>query len=105
MTPRRREWDGHILRTCFYNHDMEEIQKIQLSDRLDDDVAAWYCEKSGVFSVRSAYRIALQQEQEAMDQPGSSTMPDGTRTLFKGFLLGSYHMKDLAHDAIGNIVS
>jgi hypothetical protein len=72
------------LRTCFYNHDIEEIKKIRLSDRLDDDVVAWHYEKSGVFLVRSAYRITLQQEQGAMDQPGSNAMPKGTRTTFKG---------------------
>jgi hypothetical protein len=72
MTSGRREWDEQILQTCFYNHDIDEIKKIRLSDRLEDDVVAWHFEKSGVFSVRSAYRISLQQEQESMDEPGSS---------------------------------
>jgi hypothetical protein len=63
---------------------VEEIRKIWLSDRLKDDVVAWFYEKSGVFSVRSAYRIAVQHEQESTDQPGSSARPDGTRSLFKG---------------------
>jgi hypothetical protein len=38
MTPGRREWDEQILRTCFYNHDIDEIKKIRLSDRLKDYV-------------------------------------------------------------------
>jgi hypothetical protein len=67
------------LRTCFYNHDIEEIKKIRLSDRLDDDVVAWHYEKSGVFLVRSAYRITLQQEQGAMDRRMPKSQSTETR--------------------------
>jgi hypothetical protein len=51
MTPRKCEWDEQILRTCFYSHDIKEIQKIKLWDRLVDDVVAWFYEKSKVFLV------------------------------------------------------
>jgi hypothetical protein len=34
-----------------------------------------------MLSVRSAYRIAVQHDQEFTDQSGSSAMSDGTRPL------------------------
>jgi hypothetical protein len=47
-----------LLPTC------EEIRKIRLSD-------------TGMFTVRSAYKIALQHEQEEQRQVGSSIRADG----------------------------
>jgi hypothetical protein len=38
--------------------------------------------RTGIFSVRSAYKLALQQEQEGVRQEGSSTNPEGGRPLY-----------------------
>jgi hypothetical protein len=52
-----------VLKTCLYNHDIEEICKIRLSNMIRDDTIVWHYEKSGIFSVRNAYRLALQEDQ------------------------------------------
>jgi hypothetical protein len=71
------EWDTQVLETCFYNHDIEEICKIRLSERMHEDVIAWHYEKSGILSVKSAYRLALEQDQQLVEHPGSSDMASG----------------------------
>lgn len=50
-----------LLQRHFLPADVEHIVKIQVSSRLGEDVIAWQPEKSGVFSVRSAYRLALDE--------------------------------------------
>jgi hypothetical protein len=40
MIAGRREWGTQVLRTCFYNHDIKDICKIRLSDRMHEDVIA-----------------------------------------------------------------
>jgi hypothetical protein len=84
MFPGRREWDTELLRTCFYSHDIEEIIKITLSDRMQEDVLAWQYEKSGLFSVKSAYKLAIQKEFEGKWYTGSSNNAEGMRPLYKG---------------------
>jgi hypothetical protein len=66
----QREWDIQLLKTCFCNHDFEEINKIRLSEKMEEDVITWYYEKSGIFSVKSVYRLALQWEQEEKWETG-----------------------------------
>jgi hypothetical protein len=82
MHPGRREWDAQMLNSCLYPHDVEEVRKIRLSDRGTEDVIAWHYEKTGLFTVKSVYTLALQIDQEKKRQGGSSTMPDGRRSLY-----------------------
>jgi hypothetical protein len=56
----RRAWCGSI--SCLF--DIEVILKIKPSRRHDEDILAWQLEKSGVFSVRSAYKLAFNQDPE-----------------------------------------
>ena len=44
--------------TIFVPADVEEILKIKLSYRTED-IIAWHFERSGIFSVKSAYKLAL----------------------------------------------
>jgi hypothetical protein len=83
MKPGQREWDVQRLQTCMYPHDIEEILKIRLSNTNTEDILAWHYEKTRLFSVRSAYRLALQIDQEEKRRTGSNTMPDGTRPIYK----------------------
>jgi hypothetical protein len=71
------EWDMQKLRSCLHPHDIEEICKIHLSERYIEDMIAWHYEKSGIFTVRSVYKLALHIEQEERRQTGSSSMVDG----------------------------
>jgi hypothetical protein len=44
MRPGRREWDEQMVRACLYPVDAEEVLKIWLSDRFQEDHIAWYYE-------------------------------------------------------------
>jgi hypothetical protein len=82
MHPGRREWDAQMLNSCLYPHDVEEVRKIRLSDCVAEDVIVWHYEKTRLFIVKSAYKLVLQIDQEKKRQGGSSTMPDGRRSLY-----------------------
>lgn len=53
-----RDWDFDKLHSLFNSADVEAISKIKLPQRRSEDFIAWHMEKSGVFSVRSAYSLA-----------------------------------------------
>ena len=54
-----RGWDLNKLPQIFNLADAEEIAKIKIPTRAMDDFLAWHAEKNGMFSVRSAYNLAL----------------------------------------------
>jgi hypothetical protein len=93
MHPGRMEWDAQMLNSCLYPHDVEEVRKIRLSDCVAEDVIAWHYEKTRLFIVKSAYKLVLQIDQEKKRQGGSSTMPDGRRSLYNKSGLLQYHQR------------
>jgi hypothetical protein len=68
-----------MLKTCMYPHDVEEVLKLCLSDRNPDDHIAWHYERSGIITVKSAYKLAKQSEQEMV---GSTSRSNGGRSLY-----------------------
>jgi hypothetical protein len=70
------------VNACLYPHDAEEVLKIRLSERNYEDYIAWHYEKSGVFTVKSAYHLALELEQGDRRQEGYSDRADGSRVLY-----------------------
>lgn len=75
-------WDNSKLQQFFLPIDICEIQKIRPSHRLGEDFIAWAQEKSGVFSVRSAYRLASDDLHNGR-VTSSSHHPDGRRDGWK----------------------
>lgn len=61
---------------------MAEILKIKLPRAPMQDTIAWHYEKTGIFSVRSAYRLATSIHLFP-DRVGSSSTPDGARKVWK----------------------
>jgi hypothetical protein len=49
-----------MIRTCMYPYDADEVLKIRLSKRIPDDFVVWHYERSGMFSIKSAYKLALE---------------------------------------------
>jgi hypothetical protein len=45
---------------------------------MHEDVIAWHYEKSRILSVKSAYRLALEKDQQLVEHPGSSDMASGS---------------------------
>jgi hypothetical protein len=60
-----------------------EILKIHTSGRNEDDFLAWHPEKFGVFTVRSAYRLALEEQLRSDGRHATSANPLGTSTDWK----------------------
>jgi hypothetical protein len=71
MKPGGYEWDDQVINSCMYPHDTNEVLRIRLANRNEEDIIAWHYEKTGVFTVRSAYKLALEIDQEGNRQVGS----------------------------------
>lgn len=66
------------LNQYFLPVDIVEILKIRLFTRFGEDFLAWSPEKNGIFSVRSAYKLASDELSNLWMQ-SSSARSDGTR--------------------------
>jgi hypothetical protein len=75
------------LAHVFCSTDAEAIAKIKLLARPSDDFIAWSLEKTGLFSVRSAYNLALKLKTHQSSQ-SSSSAPDGDRKLWSHIWAG-----------------
>jgi hypothetical protein len=75
-------WDEAKVRRFFHQCDAKEILKIKLSANIRTDWVSWDFEKSGTFSVRSAYRLAMREKYE-MGCTGSSNNLDRERVIWK----------------------
>ena len=51
------DWDEVLLRENFWDVDVERIMRIPLPNHDQSDFIAWHPNKSGCFSVKSAYHI------------------------------------------------
>jgi hypothetical protein len=72
-----------ILRSVLFPHEVQEVLKVRLSYRAPDDHVAWFYEKSGVFSVKSAYHLAMSLECSNRYQVECSARADGSQPVFK----------------------
>lgn len=62
LEPGSRSWNVELVRNSFIGIDAEEILKIQKSRTMEEDVLAWAHERSGQYSVWSAYRLLKEEE-------------------------------------------
>lgn len=83
-----RDWDADKLANIFNRADIEAISRIKLPSRHAEDFLAWHMEKTGLFTVISAYNLAMRlatlEHSEA-----SSSAPDGERKLWSRVWSGS----------------
>jgi hypothetical protein len=77
-----RRWNEPLLRELFLDHDVNTILCIQLPAHSVSDRVAWHYETNGVFSVRSAYKLALQLKHQNRDSDSNSANADGNRPLW-----------------------
>ena len=64
-------WKGGTLDTVFLPYEAELIKSIHISLQLPEDKLIWALSSNGVFSVRSAYRLAM--DQARIERSGSSS--------------------------------
>jgi hypothetical protein len=83
MLPAGQAWDEKRLRMCLFPHDVEEVLKIRLLNRSEKDFIACHYEHFGIFTVKSAYKLALRREYNTMGNKGSSSSADGSWSLYK----------------------
>ncbi|KAK1621216.1 hypothetical protein QYE76_026733 [Lolium multiflorum] len=57
-------WNVQRLELYFSRADVTAILQIKPSRRNDNDFVSWFLEKNGVFTVRSAYRLALHRNSD-----------------------------------------
>jgi hypothetical protein len=84
MKPDTREWDEQILQLCLYRHDVDEVMKIRPMQYGYEDFVAWYYEKSRIFTVKSAYKLAIRAKQMNEGQSRSSSGSTEGRPIYKG---------------------
>ena len=62
LTQNPRGWNETLIRQTFLFHEAEEILGIRIPELEGEDILAWHFEKNGIFSVRSAYKLAAESK-------------------------------------------
>ena len=75
-------WNEETLKKHFCLADVSAILKIRTSPRLEQDFIAWGPDPKGIFTVRSAYRLAMYAHEEACAGAATSTRPNGDRPVW-----------------------
>ncbi|RLN32801.1 hypothetical protein C2845_PM03G31430 [Panicum miliaceum] len=79
------EWKEEVIRDLFWPHDAEAILSMRLPSRAAKDFVAWNYEKSGVYSVKSAYRLAKQLKEEQDGGRQSTSGPHEGRPIWNNY--------------------
>ena len=58
INPVTGEWDEQLVRETFWPEDANDILRIPIAENLED-WPAWYFDTKGLFSVKSAYKVAV----------------------------------------------
>jgi hypothetical protein len=74
-------WNEDLVNTTFQAFDAEQILKIIVPSNGIEDTLAWHYENNGIFTVKSAYKLATRLNKE--DHGASSKNPDGSRSLWQ----------------------
>jgi hypothetical protein len=83
LIPGTNMWDEVKVRKCCYPEDAALILDINLPNHKCDDFPAWHYEKNGIFSVKSAYKLAYNIQYEVRWHAGSSAATDNSRKVWK----------------------
>jgi hypothetical protein len=75
-------WNEGLVHENFRPIDSEVILKIKKSPRREADFLAWNQEKTGVFTVRSACKLALAHLNQNRDHVASSVAPNGNKPIW-----------------------
>lgn len=83
MLPETKTWNEPLIRHIVQENDASEILKIKMPGREMTDFPAWHLEKTGIFIVRSAYRLAWNQSGKVRVEASSGTATNGERKIWK----------------------
>jgi ribonuclease HI len=79
----QRNWKVDKIREIFSPIDADAILTIKPSRCGDNDVLAWQPESSGVFTVRSPYKLALAEHPDQCALAANTSNPDGRNECWK----------------------
>ena len=82
LMSRSRRWDENLIRHLLYSHDAKENLKLRTLNLGEGDLIAWHHDKSGLFSVKSAYKMALNLKQSKGYSGNSSGAMNEERGLW-----------------------
>lgn len=77
----RKEWNEGLIRQIFYPFDADVMCKIPIPSSNAEDQLAWHYENNGVFSVKSAYKLAANLAQPS-HTPSSSAREANDRSIW-----------------------
>lgn len=78
IDPTSTSWDRQKLQQYFTPMDIDVIANIALSTDGTEDFWAWHYEQTGVFSVRSAYRMLIHRQE--VTEPWTQQIPGRSNT-------------------------
>lgn len=76
-----RSWNENLIRNVMHKEDADEVLKIRLSNQQPENFPAWHLEKTGLFTVKSAYMLAWNLSKNAVEA-SSSTATSGEKKLW-----------------------
>jgi len=79
------EWKVELIKHVFWEHDAEQILGVKLPSKPREDVLAWHHDRKGLFSVKSAYRLAMALDEEEKGGRQSSSTNSCERSCWKAF--------------------
>ena len=80
-----RSWNVGLLQQHFWLVDVANIRSIKTSARQQEYFVAWQPELKGCFTVRSAYKLAMEEHEQKFSGGASSSNPDGVRSVWRMF--------------------
>jgi hypothetical protein len=75
-------WNHDLVQKLFYQQDADTILQLNAPEKHGTDSVAWQYESNGLFSVKSAYKLAYSLKNNTQSKPGSSTTGDNNITLW-----------------------
>ncbi|CAN6177270.1 unnamed protein product [Urochloa humidicola] len=78
-------WKEDLVHDFFRPHDVQQILAMRLPSRPCEDFIAWQFEKNGCYSVRSAYRMQMEMENQMSGRGQTSTMINQSSPVWKVF--------------------
>jgi hypothetical protein len=83
IDPTTNFWDTQLVNEMFVAEDAKIILQIPIHDHTKDFIA-WHFDKKGMFSVKSAYKVAIDfAERESLQGQESSSSSNGEGTKFE----------------------
>jgi ribonuclease HI len=106
MVTGTKQWDENRVRLLTVEGDANAILRINIPQMEREDSPAWYYEQSGMFTVKSAYRLAWSHSDLAIRHQATSTSPNGERKIWEVLWKTKVQPKirifgwQLAHDSL-----